>query len=243
MHWLGGAQFARLLNIGFDLPNQRIDIRKFLFRAHVLKESYLDFLPIDVLLEIEQMHFQGPLRRAFRHRGPNPKIHYSVVQNAVQPGFGEIDPIGRELFAVRAQVRRWKPELLSKFIAGGDSAHDAVGPPEHLGGPIEIALPNRVADRGAADHVPVRYHWRNTYNVKIKIGTEGFEQAQITRPVVAKRPFMSHADLAQRLAAFGELANELLRPGGGELEIELNHQEMADSKGADQVNLMLPRRQ
>ena len=82
--------------------NQRVQVLKFLFRTKEFQEANFDIVAINVALEIKQMNFEHALGFSAAHGRANPKVDHAAMQFAVDPCFGGIDTVRRELLAVRA---------------------------------------------------------------------------------------------------------------------------------------------
>ena len=85
-----------------DLSRECLHAFELSFRPKVSEETYLDILAVDILVEIEQMNFERSLRLAAADRRPKAKIDHAMMLHSLDPGFGEVDSIGRKLFAMRA---------------------------------------------------------------------------------------------------------------------------------------------
>src|SRR4029077_14249222 len=57
-------------------------------------------------------------------------------------------------------------------------------------------------------------------------------------PIFSELPVMADTNFAQPPGVLGQLDNEIFRLGLGEIFVERNYQEMADSKSANQRDLM-----
>ena len=82
--------------------NQRVQVLKFLFRTKQFQEANFDTVVINVAIEIKQMNFEHALGFSAAHGRANPKVDHAAMQLAVDPRFGCINTVGRELLAVRA---------------------------------------------------------------------------------------------------------------------------------------------
>ena len=110
---------------------------------------------------------------------------------------------------------------------------------QHLRRLGEISLFHRLADRRAAHHRPVHAHGRNSNDVKIKTAAKFFEKIEIARAVFSERPFVTDANLAQRLRIHDQLLDKMFWRGGGKLSIELDHEQMSDTERANERDLVL----
>ena len=53
---------ARFRHVSRDLRGERFEILEFLFRPEIAQESHFDFFTVDVLVQIEEVQFEQPLR-------------------------------------------------------------------------------------------------------------------------------------------------------------------------------------
>src|SRR5438034_326125 len=122
------------------------------------------------------------------------RIDDTVVSNAADPCFGEINAVWWKLLAVRAQVRSWKSDFFSKIVAARNHAENGVLTTEHFRCFREVAFFHRLPDGGAANHFATYEHGRNSDHIEIKLCAKSFEKIEIPASIFPKRPFVADAD-------------------------------------------------
>ncbi len=187
------------MNIEIDLTGERVDVFEFLFRSEIFEEADFEVFSVNFALEIQQVNLENALGLIAADRWPITEIYDARIFRAIQGRFGKIDPVGRKLLAVCAQVCRGEPDLLSEIIAMDDGSENCVFAAQHLGCFRQIAAFHRLPDRRAAYDVAIDRDRRNSYDVEIGTRAEFFEEIEITAPIFPKRPFMADTNFAKRI--------------------------------------------
>src|SRR5205814_955494 len=125
------GEFARLLHITLDLPDESVNVLEFLLRPEITDETQLEVFAVNVAIEIEEVNLENALRSATAHRRPKTEIHHAWIYNTIERCFGEINAVRRKLLAVGAQVCGRKSDFLSQIIAMHNSSQDRVFAAKH----------------------------------------------------------------------------------------------------------------
>src|SRR5439155_729760 len=127
------------------------------------------------------------------------EVHHAGINNSLQLRFSEIDAVWRELFVVGTKVCRWKSNLFASIIAANNGSQNRVFAAKHLRRLCEIACFDGFTNRRAAYQFAIDSHWWNSHDPEIEACAELIKQFEIAAPIFSKRPFVSHANFAQRL--------------------------------------------
>ena len=183
------------------------------------------------------MDFQNALGFA-AHSWPTTKVHDAWINSSVQPRLSEINAVWRELLVVGAQVCGWESNFSSEIVAAHNRPQNRVFAAKHLRCLCEITCFKGLTNRRTAHQLAVDGHRRNSHNTEIEACAELVEQFEIAAPVFSKRPFVPHANFAQRFRMLHQLLHEVFGLGCGKLLIKLNDQKMRHAEVADQSDLV-----
>ena len=147
-----------------------------------------------------------------------------MVLHALNPGFGKVDAIGRELFAMCAQVGGRIANLVTDSLTVYDRAQNSVFATKHFRRSLEIAVFHRLAYGGAADDISVHRHRRDANNGKIEAGAQFFQQIEISRPIFSERPFVADANFAQRFGMLDQSGDKFFRWCCGKVAVEFDNE-------------------
>src|SRR5207302_8440622 len=100
------------------------------------------------------MDFEHALRFSGANGRSNAQINHAAMTFIVDLCLGGINSIGRELFAVRAQIGGGEPDFLSQTVAASHRSENRVFAAEHFARGREITLLNCMYDSPAAHRRP-----------------------------------------------------------------------------------------
>ena len=232
------AQLARFLYIGGNLLPERLDAFKFFLRPKELHEFDFDIGAVDVAMEIEEMHFDHPLGCVAGNGGPESDIDDTVMQHAFQPGFDEVNTVGRKLFAVRAEICSGKTKLPSQLRPFPDRTQNGVIAAEHRGRTRKIAPLNAGANRSTANDRSIHFHRGNSDNIKLVPRPELAQKGEIAGAIFSEGPFVTNTNLTQRFGALGQLGDEIFGFRPRKILVERNDQEVTNAERAGEGDLM-----
>src|SRR5437588_10829448 len=104
------------------------------------------------------MDFEHALRFSGANGRSNAQVNHATMTFIVDLCLGGINSVGRELFAVRAQIGGGKPDLLSQTVAASHRSENRVFATEHFDGGPEITLLTCLPDRRAAHDCDIYFN-------------------------------------------------------------------------------------
>lgn len=130
---------------------------EFFFATDEFHEFQVEFLAVNILVEIQDVYFYAPVLTA--EGGAVTDIDQCMVAFVFQRCIYGVDPVaGDELsFVVGVQVGRRESQSPSDLVAFDHKSRETVAVPEQLGCARDISLQEAVADLGGADR-DITYH-------------------------------------------------------------------------------------
>lgn len=226
------------LDIAGDLRAQLIQICELLFGPQVSSKSKLELLAVNLLCEIEEVHFQNAFAARGGHRGANPNVDYAAKRFGIATRIDYIDAIRRKLLVVRAQVSCRETDLLPEMVAFHDRSENGELTSKEARGGDKVALLNGAPNECAADDHTVHLHGVHAHLIKAELVPESLEQIQVARATFAKRPLMADTNFAQGMTCAGQFLDKSFRGHGGECFVEGDDQEMLNAQIANEVQFV-----
>ena len=202
------------------------------------EESDFDILPVDFLVEIEQVQLQQALTARGSDGGPDAEIDDPFEGKVAPLGGHGVHAVWGELLVVGAEICGGKTEGASELIAVGDGAEDGITPAQEAGNAVEVAGLDSGANGGAGDDFAIDTDGGNTHFIEAEEVTHPAEHLQVTLAFASETPLVADADFAQGAAGGVELADEILGRHIGEFDGKGDDERGLDAEGADELELV-----
>jgi hypothetical protein len=202
------------LDVTCDLPFEIVQALELLFFPQPGHERDLELFPVEIPTEIEQVNLdtKSGLRRL--QGGAVADVHHRPVSEALAPGMGSVDPIGRTLQSGNAQVGGRKTELRPQVITGHNRCRQRIISPQHPARGLEIAASNRLSHPRAADGFLVQRNGGKPVHDEMQLCSHRLQQLNIPSPLMPELEGISDADAVDVLEIPREAADKIL---GGQL--------------------------
>ena len=223
MRSTGFKQLAGGLDIARDLGLQRLQRVKFSFVPKAFDETQLQFGAVQLSLEIEQVSLNAPDRYRV-HRRQKPNVHRRAITSPGDMRMSRIHAVGRQHQTGSVDVRRRKPEFLSRRIAMHHFPGERVASSEHLAGRVELAAANRFANARATHHFSIQRYRGEAVHDEVQLLTQRAQQADVATPPVTKCKCASYANAVNVAKVACEPAHEFLPGLSAERFVEPNDQ-------------------
>jgi hypothetical protein len=205
------------------------------------RKFQLQFLIVEVAVEIEEVGFDAEARLWVSDRGSHADIQNGGALLSTEPGLDRINPAGRQGQAGSRKVCGGEAELPPKAVAADDLADERVRPPQEAVGASEIAASDKVPNSRAAHGMMIQDHGRKAMHPEIEFLAQPAQQFHIAAAPVAEGEMRADAQAAQFAEIARQVADKSLAGLLAERGVEVEQENMVQPEVPKDAQLFLQR--